>query len=52
MTNQQNPSPRYIIVSSKRFYGHYDVLDTQTQTREACGNIQTARQTCKDNNNK
>lgn len=53
MTTQQNqPTNRYIIVSSNRFYGHYDVLDTQTQTREPCGNIQTARQTVNDKNNK
>ena len=37
--------PRYQIVASKRFYGHYDVLDTHTGTREACGNLRTARAT-------
>ena len=42
----QKPSqPRYQIVSSNRFYGCYDVLDTQTGTREACGNLRTARAT-------
>lgn len=40
--------PRYQIVSSKKFYGHYDVLDTQTGKREACGNLRTARATLKD----
>ena len=40
--------PRYQIVSSKRFYGHYDVLDTVTGKREACSNLRTARQTLKD----
>ena len=37
--------PRYQIVASKRFYGHYDVLDTHTGNREACGNLRTARAT-------
>ena len=37
--------PRYQIVASKRFYGHYDVLDTHTGKREACGNLRTARAT-------
>ena len=40
--------PRYQIVASKRFYGHYDVLDTQTGKREPCGNLRTARATLKD----
>ena len=40
--------PRYQIVSSSKFYGHYDVLDTQTGKREACGNLRTARATLKD----
>lgn len=40
--------PRYQIVSSKKFYGHYDVLDTQTGKREPCGNLRTARATLKD----
>ena len=40
--------PRYQIVTSKRFYGHFDVLDTHTGKREACGNLRTARQTIKD----
>lgn len=53
MTTQQNQqSSRYIIVNSNRFYGHYDVLDTQSGKREPCGNIQTARQTVNDKNNK
>lgn len=43
MTN--NNSSRYIIVNSKRFFGHYDVLDTQTGKREPCGNLRTARST-------
>ena len=40
--------PRYQIVSSKKFYGHYDVLDTHTGKREPCGNLRTARATLKD----
>ena len=54
LLNQQHPKqqginmPRYQIVSSTRFYGHYDVLDTQTGKREACGNLRTARATLKD----
>ena len=44
----QKPSqPRYQIVSSKQFYGCYDVLDTHTGNREACGNLRTARATIK-----
>ena len=45
---QEVAMPRYQIVSSTRFYGHYDVLDTQTGKREACGNLRTARATLKD----
>ena len=45
-----NTQPRYKVVSSSRFYGHYDVLDTQTGKREPCGNLRTARATCKANN--
>ena len=45
MTTTQSPLPRYQIVSSKKFYGHYDVLDTHTGKREACGNLRTARAT-------
>ena len=45
-----NTQPRYKVVSSTRFYGHYDVLDTYTGKREACGNLRTARATCKANN--
>jgi hypothetical protein len=26
-------TPRYIIVHSKRFNGHYDILDTETGVR-------------------
>ena len=43
LLNQQYPQsggqlmpinvPRYQIVSSKKFYGHYDVLDTHTGKR-------------------
>ena len=44
----KKPLPRYQIVSSTRFYGHYDVLDTHTGKREPCGNLRTARQTLKD----
>ena len=40
--------PRYQIVASKRFYGHFDVLDTRTGKREPCGNLRTARATLKD----
>ena len=42
---EKQPLPRYQIVSSNRFYGHYDVIDTHTGTREACGNLRTARAT-------
>ena len=45
MSTTQSPLPRYQIVSSKKFYGHYDVLDTHTGKREACGNLRTARAT-------
>ena len=45
MPATQSPLPRYQIVSSKKFYGHYDVLDTHTGKREACGNLRTARAT-------
>ena len=45
MPTTQNPLPRYQIVNSKKFYGHYDVLDTHTGKREACGNLRTARAT-------
>ena len=45
---QEVSMPRYIIVNSNKFYGHYDVLDTHTGTREPCGNLRTARQTLKD----
>jgi len=45
MSATQLPLPRYKIVSSKKFYGHYDVLDTHTGNREACGNLRTARAT-------
>ena len=42
---KKSPLPRYQIVSSKKFYGHYDVLDTHTGKREPCGNLRTARAT-------
>ena len=45
LSSQPSPLPRYQIVSSKKFYGHYDVLDTHTGTREPCGNLRTARAT-------
>ena len=45
MTTTQTPLPRYQIVSSNKFYGHFDVLDTHTGKREACGNLRTARAT-------
>ena len=45
LSSQSSPLPRYQIVSSKKFYGHYDVLDTHTGKREACGNLRTARAT-------
>ena len=45
MSTTQSPLPRYQIVSSKKFYGHYDVLDTHTGKREACGHLRTARAT-------
>ena len=45
MPTTKLPLPRYQIVSSKKFYGHYDVLDTHTGKREPCGNLRTARAT-------
>ena len=42
---KKTPLPRYQVVNSKKFYGHYDVLDTHTGKREACGNLRTARAT-------
>ena len=42
---KKTPLPRYQIVNSNKFYGHFDVLDTYTGTREACGNLRTARAT-------
>lgn len=47
MPSQQSSQPRYQIVSSIRFFGHYDVLDTHTNKREPCGNLATARSTIK-----
>ncbi len=46
----QSIQTRYKVVASNRFYGHYDVLDVVTGKREACGNLRTARATCKANN--
>ena len=43
MSIQTTQSPRYVIVASNRFYGHYDVLDTVTQKREAYGNVRSLR---------
>ena len=40
--------PRYQIVSSTRFYGCFDVLDTHTSKRIPCANLRTARQTLAD----
>ena len=48
LSSQSTPLPRYQVVSSKKFYGHFDVLDTHTGKREPCGNLRTARQTLKD----
>jgi len=45
MPAQQPALPRYQVVASSRFYGCFDVLDTQTGKREACGNLRTARAT-------
>ena len=45
MSTKQTALPRYQIVNSSKFYGCYDVLDTQTGKREACGNLRTARAT-------
>ena len=45
LSSQSSSLPRYQVVSSKKFYGHYDVLDTHTGIREACGNLRTARAT-------
>ena len=47
LSSQSSPLPRYQVVSSKKFYGHFDVLDTHTGTREPCGNLRTARATVK-----
>lgn len=44
---KKQPQPRYQIVSSQKFYGCYDVLDTHTGKREPCGNLRTARATIK-----
>ena len=41
---------RYKVVTSNRFYGHYDVLDVITGEREPCGNLRTARATCNEYN--
>ena len=46
--SNNSQTPRFQIVSSNRFYGHFDVLDTHTGKREPCGNLRTARQTLKD----
>ena len=45
LSSQSSSLPRYQVVSSKKFYGHFDVLDTHTGKREACGNLRTARAT-------
>ena len=29
-TTQEKSMPRYIIANSKKFFGHYDILDTHT----------------------
>ena len=42
---KKTPLPRYQVVSSNKFYGHFDVLDTHTGKREPCGNLRTARAT-------
>ena len=47
---QEISMPRYQIVNSKKFYGHYDVLDTHTGKREPCGNLRTARATIEELN--
>ena len=41
MSNQATQQPRYVIVASNKFYGHYDVLDTKTQKREPQGNVRS-----------
>jgi hypothetical protein len=43
MSIQATQSPRYIIVASNRFYGHYDVLDTRTQKRDPQGSVRSLR---------
>ena len=43
MSIQTTQSPRYVIVASNRFYGHYDILDTRTQKREPQGNVRSLR---------
>ena len=45
LSSQPSPLPRYQIVESNKFYGHFDVLDTHTGKREPCGNLRTARAT-------
>ena len=45
LSSQSSPVPRYQIVASKKFYGHYDVLDTHTGKREPQANLRTARAT-------
>lgn len=32
-------TPRYIIINSNRFFGHYDILDTKTGKREPQGTL-------------
>ena len=34
MSNQATQQPRYQLAHSLRFYGKYDILDTQTGNRE------------------
>ena len=36
-TTQGVPMPRYQIVNSKKFFGHYDILDTHTGQRTPQG---------------
>ena len=50
LSSQPCPLPRYQIVESNKFFGHFDVLDTHTGKREPCGNLRTARATLKELN--
>lgn len=50
-TTQSSQYPFAIIVASKRFHGHYDVLTVEGK-RIPCANMATARSTCLELNMK